>query len=123
MSGSNIVADTLLIINFFNGINGVKNLIEGRSLFISLITEIEILSFPDLSDSDKIKIKEFLSQCYIIDIDTNIKNLTIDIRSNNKIKLPDAVIAATAIYFDLPLFTMDKGFEKIKELNAVIIKT
>jgi hypothetical protein len=61
MSGSNIVADTSLIINFFNGINGVKNLIEGRSLFISLITEIEILSFPDLSDSDKIKIKEFLS--------------------------------------------------------------
>ncbi|WP_367278588.1 hypothetical protein [Mucilaginibacter sp.] len=36
-------------------------------------------------------------------------------------KLPDAVIAATAIYFDLPLFTMDKGFEKITDLQAVIL--
>ena len=52
---------------------------------------------------------------------TNIKELTIDIRSKSKIKLPDAVIAATAIYFDLPLFTMDKGFNRIKDLNTVIL--
>ncbi|ASU35924.1 VapC toxin family PIN domain ribonuclease [Mucilaginibacter xinganensis] len=35
--------------------------------------------------------------------------------------MPDAVIAATAIYFDLPLFTMDKGFKKITDLQAVIL--
>jgi predicted nucleic acid-binding protein len=50
-----------------------------------------------------------------------IKDITINLRASYKIKLPDAVIAATAIYFDLPLFTMDKGFEKITDLQSVIL--
>ncbi|MBD3749263.1 MAG: type II toxin-antitoxin system VapC family toxin [Sphingobacteriales bacterium] len=120
MSGNNIVIDTSLIINLFNGLNGIEQLIKDRNLFVSIITEIEILSFPQLNPQDKKILKKFLSECYIIDIDTNIKDLTIDIRSKHKTKLPDAVIAATAIYFDIPLFTMGKGFEKINGLNAII---
>ncbi len=45
MNGNNIVVDTSLIINLFNGYEGIKDLIEGQNLFVSLITEIEILSF------------------------------------------------------------------------------
>ena len=121
MSGNNIVVDTSLIINLFNGIEEVQPLIEDRNLFVSIISEIEVLSFPNLSLADKIILRNFLSECYIVDIEPSIKELTIDIRSKSKIKLPDAIIAATAIYFDLPLFTMDKGFNKIRNLNAVIL--
>jgi len=32
------------------------------------------------------------------------------------------IAAATAIRFDLPLFTMDKDFKKITGLNSVIIE-
>jgi predicted nucleic acid-binding protein len=74
-----------------------------------------------LKYSDKVLLKSFLSECYIVDIEPAIKDITIDIRASFKTKLPDAVIAATALYFDLPLFTMDKGFEKIKDLQAVIL--
>lgn len=121
MSGDNIVVDTSLIINLFNGVEEVQPLITGRNLFVSVISEIEILSFPGLTPAAKQLLKSFLSECYIVDIEPNIKELTIDIRSKSKIKLPDAVIAATAIYFDLPLFTMDKGFNKISDLNTVIL--
>jgi predicted nucleic acid-binding protein len=58
---------------------------------------------------------------YIVDIEPAIKDITISIRSKLKIKLPDAVIAATSIYYDLPLFTMDKGFKRIPDLQAVIL--
>ena len=56
-----------------------------------------------------------------MDIEPAIKALTIKTRARHKTKLPDAVIAATAMYFDIPLFTMDKGFEKIDDLQSVIL--
>lgn len=42
-------------------------------------------------------------------------------RKHYKIKLPDAIIAATAIVNQIPLITADKVFEQIKELNLVLI--
>jgi predicted nucleic acid-binding protein len=121
MSGDSILADTSIIINLFNGVKEIEELISGRSLFISVISEIEVLSFPNITPSEKTLIKDFLSGCYIIDMEPAIKDITIEIRSKYKVKLPDAIIAATAIYFDLPLFTMDKGFKKIADLQAVIL--
>jgi predicted nucleic acid-binding protein len=121
MSGDRIVVDTSLIINLFNGVKEVQNLITDRNLFVSVISEIEVLSFPNITTKDSELLKGFLSECYIVDIEPAIKDITIHIRSKFKIKLPDAVIAATAIYFDLPLFTMDKGFNRITDLQAVIL--
>lgn len=121
MSGDSIVIDTSLIINLFNGVDEVQALINGRNLFVSIISEIEVLSFSGLSITDKDLIKDFLSKCHIVDIEPAIKDLTIEIRSQSKIKLPDAVIAATAIYYDLPLFTMDKGFTRLNDLQAIIL--
>ena len=121
MNGDRIAIDTSLIINLFNGVDEVRELISGRNLFVSIISEIEVLSFPNITVDDSALLKEFLSECYIVDIEPAIRNITIDIRSKYKIKLPDAVIAATAIYFDLPLFTMDKGFKRIPNLQAVIL--
>ena len=121
MSGDSIVADTSLIINLFNGNINVQQLITGRSLFISIISEIEVLSFPNITPKDKSLLKDFLFECYIIDIESAIKDITIEIRSKYKVKLPDAIIAATAMYFDMPLFTMDKGFSRITDLQAVIL--
>ena len=121
MSGDSIVSDTSLIINLFNGNINVQQLITGRSLFISIISEIEVLSFPNITPKDKSLLKDFLFECYIIDIESAIKDITIEIRSKYKVKLPDTIIAATAMYFDMPLFTMDKGFSRITDLQAVIL--
>ncbi|MGY3211221.1 type II toxin-antitoxin system VapC family toxin [Mucilaginibacter sp. HD30] len=121
MSGDRIVIDTSLIINLFNGATEVQELIVGRILFVSVISEIEVLSFPQLADNEIGLLKSFLSECYIVDIEPAIKDLTIKTRARHKTKLPDAVIAATAMYFDIPLFTMDKGFEKIDDLQSVIL--
>jgi predicted nucleic acid-binding protein len=40
----------------------------------------------------------------------------------SRIKLPDAIIAATAIYLDLPLLTFDSDFHNIPELKLMILK-
>lgn len=41
----------------------------------------------------------------------------------NQVKLPDAIIAASAIYLDIPLLTVDTGFTKIKDLDLVLIES
>lgn len=38
-------------------------------------------------------------------------------RSGNRISVPDAAIAATAIRHNVPLYTLDKGFNRIPELK------
>ena len=123
MSGDRIFADTSFLVNFFNGQDIVRSLMEDKVIFISVITEMELLSHPGLSESNEKIIRDFLDQVVAIEIESDIRELAIKIRRKNKTKLPDAVIAATAIKYDLPLFTMDKDFGKIMELNSVIIKS
>ena len=64
-------------------------------------------------------VEEFLNNCIIVDLNQAIKRLTIDLKRSYKIKLPDAIIAATSIYINVPLISADKGFEKISELQFV----
>ena len=45
-----------------------------------------------------------------------IKDISIDLRRNYKLKLPDAIIAATAIFLGIPLISADGHFDKIEDL-------
>jgi predicted nucleic acid-binding protein len=38
------------------------------------------------------------------------------------VKLPDAIIAATSLYLDLPLLTADVGFKKIPNLKLILLE-
>jgi predicted nucleic acid-binding protein len=42
--------------------------------------------------------------------------------SKYDIKLPDAVIAATALYLDLPLLSFDQGFKQVLNLKLITWK-
>ena len=55
----------------------------------------------------------------IIDINSEIKNLTIHYRKRYKLKLPDSIISAMSLYLDLPLITADADFKKIEELDLI----
>ena len=99
----------------------MRKLLEGRTIFISVITEIELLSIPFQDSQDERLMSDFISNCFIIDLDTEVKRYTIQIRKKQKVKLPDAVIAASSLVKKLPLFAADKGFGKITGLNVILI--
>ena len=117
---NNILVDTNLIILGIGGNSEVRMLLEGHSLSISVITEIELLSIPFQSTHEERLMRDFISNCFIIDLDSEVKWQTVQIRKRLKVKLPDAIIAASAIAKKLPLFTADKGFRKIPGLNSVL---
>jgi hypothetical protein len=122
MSGvNNILVDTNLIILGIGGNDQVRKLLEGRTLFISVITEIELMSIPFQNAADERLLRDFISNCFIIDLDNDVKRMTIQLRRKHKIKLPDAIIAASSLTKKLPLFTGDKGFGKVEELNVILV--
>ena len=84
-------------------------------LFISGISEIELFAKPLLSADEEKNLRSFLlERIHIIDLTNAVKKEAIELRRFAKLKLPDCIIAATAIALDAVLLTNGK-----KLLNLV----
>ena len=82
---------------------------------------MELLGKPGLA-SEQIKISQSLiDNCILVEFNHEIKSEAIQIRRNFKLKLPDAIIAATSKYLRSPLFTADKDFKKVPNLELLFI--
>jgi len=85
---------------------------------VSIITEMELLSYPNLTSADEQQIRSFLSQLVIVKIDDGVKNMAIALRKQHRLKLPDAIIAATAQSLGAVLLTND-----LKLSNLGVVQT
>jgi predicted nucleic acid-binding protein len=120
MNGNSIVLDTNIILYLLNGDEQLSAMLNGMELFVSVISEIELLGYNGIEEDDKLKIKFFLSECSVISQNNEVKELSIKIKQKFKVKTPDAIIASTAIFLNLPLITADKGFDKITDLDLMV---
>ena len=120
MSGNSFVLDTNIILYLLSGNKSIAELLDNTQLYISFITQLELLGYFSISETEQAKIKEFLEECVIVDINEEIKRHTIQLKQSYKIKLPDSIIAATSLFLEIPLLTADKEFNKIAELNLAI---
>lgn len=87
-----------------------------------VISEVELLGFKNITKIQEEELKNLINDCYLIEWNTKIKDQTIALRKKYLIKLPDAIIAATSIIFDIPLVTADKGFSQVEELDLFLIE-
>ncbi len=90
-----IILDTNIVIYFQN--DQLKQPLPQEEIGISVITEIELFSFSGLSKSQKNWLHRFLERVSIIPLDRRIKDKTIEIRRSFHLKIPDAMITATAV--------------------------
>lgn len=120
MIGNSLFLDTNIIIYLLLGDKTIAEILQGKSIYISFITELELLSFQDLTVDETKKIKSLLSEMVVLDINHEIKELAITFNKKYKLKLPDCIIASTAYYLNMPIFTSDKDFEQIEELNILL---
>jgi len=121
MSGIEYLIDTNILVYMLQGNPKVRYFAQEEFLAVSCITEMEILGKYQIFEEEKKIVEELLEQCNIIDITYKIKQIAIKLRQNYRIKLPDAIIAATAIQQNLTLVTADKGFSKISELDLILL--
>ncbi len=91
---------------------------------MSSITEIELLCWNAPSEKDLDIVKNFIGDAWIFELESAVKIKTAEIRKMYKIKLPDAIIAATAIEFDLTLLSRNssdfKNIEALKLINPFV---
>jgi predicted nucleic acid-binding protein len=121
MNGIDFVADTNILLYTLEGHSGIESLLH-YSFAVSVISEIELLGKHEITSEETRIIAELLSDCSLIELNNPIKNRAIQLRQKQKIKLPDALIAATAIELQIPLVTADKRLERIEGLNCLIIE-
>lgn len=120
MNGTRILLDTNAFIYFFEGGDKITNLVVSTpEIFFSAISEIELLSAAHLTQDEIESIKKFLSLCHRVEITSEIINQTIAIRRQYHLKIPDAVIAASALYLDAALVSADKDFHEITGLTLI----
>jgi predicted nucleic acid-binding protein len=120
MNGNKLLVDTNILLYLMEGDATIEKILEGKNIYVSFVTELELYSFKSLSQDEKNKINFLLSQCIIIDISSGIKKFTIDLRQNYPIKLPDSIIAGTSLFLDIPLISADKGFGNIEPLDFIL---
>ena len=99
------VVDTNILIDYLNGSSKAKRELESfDELYISLITWMEILVGASEGDEES-EVREFLRRFRVHPVDEGIAERAVDIRRHDKIRLPDAIIWATAQQLGILLVT------------------
>jgi len=113
MNGIKYLLDTNIIIGMYQHNQAVIDLFQNNETAItecaySNITRMELLGFPEITELENQAIKNLLSMMQCLNLNPAIENTTINLKQQHRIKLPDAIIAATAITHQLKLLTLDK---------------
>lgn len=113
--------DTNILIASLRGDHTVIRALRNANppLYISVITTIEILALPKLSKSEIVTIQDFLFTFVTIAVDERLAQEAAVLCRKFKLKVPDSIIAATAMYLHVPLVTRDKDFHRVKNLEIV----
>lgn len=95
---------------------------QGFYLYISTVVASEVLAF-EMTPEERRTVKQFLkNNFFTIPFTEDLVDLVAELRMTSKIKLPDAIIAATALHTGTPLLTRNiKDFKKVKGLNVLTV--
>jgi toxin FitB len=101
----------------------LDNHVLSENIAISVINKIELMGF-NMSTQSYTKVQALVNTVDILNLTDTIVNETIALRKINKIKLPDAIIAATALVHNLTLISRNKkDFKAIAGLTCIDLYT
>ena len=119
------VLDSNILIYHLNGaLTATAEAVLAKALqegaFTSVVTRIEVLGWPDLSGEALQRAERLVALCYEQSMTSEIADGCIALRRTRRMKIPDAMIAATALALGLPLVTRNtRDFSWIDGLDLV----
>lgn len=121
-----IFLDTNIVIAFINGeLSTFRRIVRSSWVGISVITWLEFLAYRNLPDASREVFKGFVSNCNMVDLrreDSKLLETIIEVRSRFGLKLPDAIIAASAKVNQATLITKDPNFNRLIESNFLAVE-
>ena len=73
MSGNKLFVDTNIVLYLLAGDKTLATLLEEKNLYLSFVTQLELLGYEGLKKKDEKIINAFIRDCTVIDINTAIK--------------------------------------------------
>lgn len=124
MSADSLLIDSNIIVHVLQGHRSLAEQLEGKRLFVSAVTRIELYSWPGSGKERDAWLDAFFAECELVELDRSIQDRTIALRKKFKLTLGDAIIAATAWHKDVPLLTADKALKKVgSSVRVIIVET
>lgn len=120
MNGNKLLLDTNAVLYVLAGDETLAAFLNGKDLYLSIISELELLSYKKLSQKEHKAISAFLSELKIENITEDVKKNAIQIRNTTNLKLPDCIIAATSMTLNIPLVTSDKQLSNMQGLDIIL---
>jgi len=123
MNGKSYFLDTNAIIQLLKGNqNLIEILQEAEFIACSVISKLEYLSFPNLSENDIRLFYTFAKKIEVMDLlssNDELHQYILNMRRQKKLKLPDAIIVACSMYKKCTLITADKQILEVNEIDVL----
>ena len=123
MSGARLLLDTNAIVALLNGSSSLNGVVgKADWIGISVISRLEFLAYSKLSPEDEELFLDFCERIKIIGLaedNFQLLDTTTRYRREYRLKLPDAIVAATAVTNDATLVTSDNDFKNVPELSII----
>lgn len=115
MNGNNVLLDSNILIAISKNQDDLNYYLDNyNKVFISIISYIEVLGYDFINKIEEEIILKILQNIETIDLNVEIADIAVKVRKKNKIKLPDSVIYATAVFLNAELMT--KNTDDFKDL-------
>jgi len=111
MNGDKLFLDTNIVIYLLNGDKTLHFVYN------------PILSYSGITQKESLKIREVLQECLVVDINDSIKEKVITLRKLYGLKLPDSIIAGTALIMIYHLFLQTKILQELMRLVLFTMKS
>ena len=123
MTGNKYLLDTNFILGVLKSEPQVLAELTSRQLRVdacaySAITRMELLGFRGITQEEVLLIKQKLDRLIYLPLTSRIEDAVIALRQTRKIKLPDAIIAATALCSGMDLLTLDR--QLLSVVNSLV---
>ncbi len=112
--------DNNVVVLALGGDRRLSALIQGKYPVVSEIVEMELRCYPVANEEEEERIREFLAKARIRNLDGRIKDEAVRIRRAHKLKLLDAIVAASAKMDRRPLLTADGVFMKLRAEQGIL---
>ncbi len=122
MNGNKALLDSNVIIDASKNLISVVDIINSYDmLFTSIICYIEVLGFNFKTETEKNAVERIFKSLSVININREIADFTVELRKKSKIKLPDALIMASAEIIEADLITSNISDFKNHSKNISVI--
>lgn len=117
MPGNRYLLDTNALVALLQGHKGLLTLTDkAQWIGVSVINVLEFLGFDGLSESDRALFMELVSRLTVVDLNygnTTLMQRVTDLRKTRTVKLPDAIVMASAALHDATVVTNDAVLLKL----------